>query len=90
MTCEKCGASLGVIDSRESSDGSRIRRRRKCAMCGHRITTVELQVDEYEQQSAKVVQAFLTSEKTSHAMLEAMTDVYKHTWPALAKEGGSE
>jgi len=42
MRCSKCGTLEDrVIDSRESKDGSTIRRRRECLDCGHRFTTYE-------------------------------------------------
>ncbi len=42
MLCPKCGAlNDQVIDSRLTRDGAVIRRRRKCAKCGHRFTTYE-------------------------------------------------
>ncbi len=42
MVCGKCGRTEDkVIDSRESKDGSTIRRRRECLRCGYRFTTYE-------------------------------------------------
>jgi len=42
MRCSKCSRTGDkVIDSRESKDGSTIRRRRECLACGHRFTTYE-------------------------------------------------
>jgi transcriptional repressor NrdR len=42
MLCPKCQAnSTKVIDSRESSEGRSIRRRRECEDCKHRFTTFE-------------------------------------------------
>lgn len=43
MKCEKCDkpTSDKVIDSRELTDGTAIRRRRECLICGHRMTTYE-------------------------------------------------
>lgn len=42
MRCPKCGCSDDkVIDSRQSRDGSSIRRRRVCLQCAFRYTTYE-------------------------------------------------
>ncbi len=42
MRCPACGASDDrVIDSREAEDGSAVRRRRECARCRARFSTVE-------------------------------------------------
>jgi len=42
MRCPKCQADdTKVIDSRESNDGSAIRRRRACPSCASRFTTYE-------------------------------------------------
>lgn len=43
MKCIYCGAfDSKVIDSRLTTDGSEIRRRRECAECGKRFTTHEI------------------------------------------------
>ena len=45
MKCVYCnGTSSRVIDSRQTEDGTAIRRRRECESCGRRFTTYE-QVD---------------------------------------------
>ena len=42
MHCPNChAAATKVIDSRESADGTSIRRRRKCEVCQKRFTTYE-------------------------------------------------
>ncbi len=42
MRCAKCGVSeTKVIESRDSSEGECIRRRRECMDCGSRFTTYE-------------------------------------------------
>ncbi len=42
MKCPQCGSlSDKVIDSRQSKDGTVIRRRRECLECGYRFTTYE-------------------------------------------------
>src|SRR5438309_11496614 len=52
MRCPKCGRlDDKVIDSRASREGSVIRRRRECLVCGHRFTTYE----EIEHQGLMVV-----------------------------------
>jgi len=40
MKCQKCKGRTVVIDSRNS--GNSIRRRRKCLKCGHRVSTFEV------------------------------------------------
>ena len=43
MKCPKCGQpDSHVIDSRQSGEGSSIRRRRACSACGKRFTTYEV------------------------------------------------
>ena len=42
MHCPACGATnTRVVDSRPSDNGTSIRRRRECEVCGHRFTTYE-------------------------------------------------
>lgn len=42
MRCPSCRApDTRVMDSREAEEGATIRRRRQCATCAHRFTTVE-------------------------------------------------
>jgi transcriptional repressor NrdR len=42
MKCPFCGAAdTSVLESRTAEDGSSIRRRRECAKCGKRFTTIE-------------------------------------------------
>ena len=42
MRCPKCEVDdTKVIDSREASEGTAIRRRRSCVACQHRFTTYE-------------------------------------------------
>lgn len=40
--CPECGKRTSVIDSRPHKNGGWIRRRRSCADCGFRFTTLEL------------------------------------------------
>lgn len=48
MTCPKCkNAQPGVIDSRHESN--LVNRRRWCADCGYRFSTVEISKDEYKE-----------------------------------------
>ena len=47
MDCPKCNnAHTGVVDSRNESN--LVNRRRWCADCGHRFSTVEISKDEYK------------------------------------------
>jgi transcriptional regulator NrdR family protein len=41
MHCPKCQSDTEVIDSRQRDDGPYYRRR-KCASCGHRFSTLEV------------------------------------------------
>jgi transcriptional repressor NrdR len=41
MLCQSCRKDTKVLDSRVSSDGFSIRRRRECAKCGFRFSTLE-------------------------------------------------
>lgn len=42
MKCPRCASDdVKVIDSRNSRDGYSVRRRRECASCEHRFTTLE-------------------------------------------------
>jgi len=46
-TCDKCDGFSHVTDSRPSADG-RIRRR-ECIKCGHRWSTFEIRLTEYQK-----------------------------------------
>lgn len=53
MRCPYCGnLSDRVVDSRESREGSVVRRRRECLGCGRRFTTYE-RIDEIPQMVVK-------------------------------------
>ena len=42
MKCIYCGSmDSKVVDSRQNEDGTSIRRRRECVVCGKRFTTYE-------------------------------------------------
>jgi transcriptional repressor NrdR len=41
MYCPICDGRLSVIESREKSNGTIVRRRRECEDCGTRFTTLE-------------------------------------------------
>jgi transcriptional regulator NrdR family protein len=48
MYCPKCGSEdTAVIECRPRNDG-KFRRRRSCCDCGHRFTTIEINIGEYE------------------------------------------
>jgi len=54
MRCPKCGSRDDkVIDSRQSRDGSSIRRRRQCLKCKYRYTTYE----EIERSDLRVIKS---------------------------------
>src|SRR5436190_11209225 len=59
MRCPKCGSRDDkVIDSRQSRDGSSIRRRRECLKCKYRYTTYE----EIERSDLRVIKTDRTHE----------------------------
>jgi transcriptional repressor NrdR len=59
MRCPKCGSRDDkVIDSRQSRDGSSIRRRRQCLKCKYRYTTYE----EIERSDLRVIKSNRTHE----------------------------
>jgi transcriptional repressor NrdR len=41
MKCPECNGRVDVKDSRHLASTNEIRRRRRCAACGHRFTTYE-------------------------------------------------
>lgn len=41
VKCLHCEASTRVVDSRDTQDGTAVRRRRECVECGERFTTYE-------------------------------------------------
>lgn len=45
FVCPKCTGPMGVLDSRQTTDGT-VRRRRRCVRCQHRLTTYEVPFDE--------------------------------------------
>src|SRR5438067_11892442 len=68
MRCPKCGSRDDkVIDSRQSRDGSSIRRRRECLKCKYRFTTYE----EIERSDLRVVTRDRTHEPFDRRKLAA-------------------
>src|SRR6266508_1677534 len=68
MRCPKCGSRDDkVIDSRQSRDGSSIRRRRECLKCKYRFTTYE----EIERSDLRVVKRDRTHEPFDRRKLAA-------------------
>src|SRR5215470_13315541 len=68
MRCPKCGSRDDkVIDSRQSRDGSSIRRRRECLKCKYRFTTYE----EIERSDLRVVKSNRTHEPFDRRKLAA-------------------
>src|SRR5436309_832822 len=68
MRCPKCGSRDDkVIDSRQSRDGSSIRRRRQCLKCKYRFTTYE----EIERSDLRVVKRDRTHEPFDRRKLAA-------------------
>src|ERR1043165_3991560 len=68
MRCPKCGSRDDkVIDSRQSRDGSSIRRRRQCLKCKYRYTTYE----EIERSALRVIKSNRTHEPFDRRKLAA-------------------
>src|ERR1700756_1510058 len=68
MRCPKCGSRDDkVIDSRQSRDGSSIRRRRQCLKCKYRYTTYE----EIERSDLRVIKVNRTHEPFDRRKLAA-------------------
>jgi transcriptional repressor NrdR len=68
MRCPKCGSRDDkVIDSRQSRDGSSIRRRRQCLQCKYRYTTYE----EVERSDLRVIKRDRTHEPFDRRKLAA-------------------
>jgi len=68
MRCPKCGSRDDkVIDSRQSRDGSSIRRRRQCLKCKYRYTTYE----EIERSDLRVIKTNRTHEPFDRRKLAA-------------------
>jgi transcriptional repressor NrdR len=68
MRCPKCGSRDDkVIDSRQSRDGSSIRRRRQCLKCKYRYTTYE----EIERSDLRVIKSNRTHEPFDRRKLAA-------------------
>jgi len=68
MRCPKCGSRDDkVIDSRQSRDGSSIRRRRQCLKCKYRYTTYE----EIERSDLRVIKTNRTHEPFERRKLAA-------------------
>lgn len=65
MRCEECGAErLEVLDSRPDENRNVIRRRRVCAECGSRITTIECPREMLEDYANRTVtEAFIRETK---------------------------
>lgn len=51
VPCPECDGPSGVTDSRKSGEGV-VRRRRRCATCGHRWTTYEVPSDWFRQEAS--------------------------------------
>jgi len=63
--CSACGEEDSTVsDSREREDGC-IRRRRKCDACGHRWTTIEVEIEDARINVAEYIDAALEEAKES-------------------------
>lgn len=61
MNCPECQAETIVADSRVSSRGNSVRRRRECPGCAHRFTTYEMEHGETkrDEELAQAIQGVL-------------------------------
>jgi transcriptional repressor NrdR len=48
MHCPQCDQGTEVIDRRWDDTYQTIRKRRRCVYCGHRFSTLEMDVDQVE------------------------------------------
>lgn len=48
MTCPRCGGRVAVCNNAHNTDTNEIYRKRKCLACGHRIATIEFEVEQDE------------------------------------------
>ena len=72
MRCRNCGyEDTKVLESRESRDGSTVRRRRECLECGFRMTTFE----RFEEQPIYVVKRNGAREIFSSEKLQKSLDL---------------
>jgi transcriptional regulator NrdR family protein len=46
MTCPVCGERTLIYNSRPDKSGESVWRRRKCRVCGHRFTTIEVDAEQ--------------------------------------------
>ncbi|RMH18298.1 MAG: transcriptional repressor NrdR [Gemmatimonadetes bacterium] len=66
MRCPQCDAPENrVVDTRESAGGRAVRRRRECAVCGHRFTTYE----RVEERPLQVIKADGSAEEFDRGKL---------------------
>lgn len=71
MHCPFCNAADSkVIDSRLAAEGSQIRRRRECVVCGERFTTFE----SYEMVMPRVIKSDAKSEPFDEAKIAPLSD----------------
>lgn len=79
MNCRKCGSPhFIVIDSRTTSDGNAIYRRRKCLDCGARVTTFErVDYTDAELEAMAAEQYELGFADGKETVLKAMKKAYK-------------
>ena len=83
MKCAYCGFTQSrVVDSRQSEDGTFIRRRRACEKCGRRFTTYET----LEQQNLLVVKKDQSRELFSHEKLRNGIIAACHKRPVSAAQ----
>ena len=91
VSCPSCAADeVGVIDSRATASGN-IRRRRKCANCGHRWSTIEVSFAAMQKltAAAKVSAELLAAaDRLAALMAPAFDDLVEATKPKQRYAGG--
>lgn len=81
--CPHCrAADTKVVDSRETADGTAIRRRRECGSCHHRFTTFE----RYEPVHLMVVKSDGSKEQFDAAKIAAGVEAASKGRPVTAEQ----
>ena len=88
--CGACGSQTSsVMDSRPRDDGS-IRRRRKCDDCGHRWSTVEVDLESYKTSlDNEAVEAMRVAHRALKVAFNRMNRVEALANKERARERGS-
>lgn len=71
MKCPTCGAPTSVVETRD------VRRRRACAPCGKRFTTVEVLAGDDREQRELVASALIRLRVMRPALADLLEDLNK-------------